>query len=218
MKTLIVSATYNEINSLVSKLLLKKESDSFYNSSNLAVLITGIGSAFTIYNLTEHLNNCNYDLIINTGIAGTFNKNISIGDIVSVKSDCFADIGIDDNGKFLTLAEAKLVINELSLKFSTKNIGEELPKVSAITINTASGSKERINMLINKFNPDIETMEGASVAFVANKKNIPITQIRAISNYVEPRNKSNWNINLATNNLNTFLLKHYLSPLTNIIN
>ena len=206
MKTLIVSATYNEISPLISKLSFKKETNNFYNSDNLAILITGIGGAFTIYNLTEHLNNYNYELIINAGIAGTFNKNICIGDIVSVKSDCFADIGIDDNGKFLTLAEAKLISNELTIKFSTKNIDKELPKVSAISVNTASGSKEKISMLIRKFNPDIETMEGASVAFVANKKNIPISQIRAISNYVEPRNKSNWNINLAINNLNTFLL------------
>ena len=49
-------------------------------------------------------------------------------------------------------------------------------------------------------------MEGASVAFVANNKSVPVIQIRAISNYVEPRNKANWDISLAIKNLNAFLI------------
>ena len=209
MKTLIVSATYNEVSILINKFLLKRETDNFYISKNFNVLITGIGSAFTIYNLTEHLNNYNYNLIINVGIAGTFNKKISIGDIVSVKSDCFADIGIDDNGSFYTLEEVGLISNKLKIIFASYSITKDMSQVKAITVNTASGSINKINNLVNKFNPDIETMEGASVAFVANNKYIPVIQIRAISNYVEPRNKVNWDINLAINNLNVFLVNNF---------
>jgi len=209
MKTLIVSATYNEVSILINKFLLKRETDNFYISKNFNVLITGIGSAFTIYNLTEHLNNYNYNLIINVGIAGTFNKKISIGDIVSVKSDCFADIGIDDNGSFYTLEEVGLISNKLKIIFASYSITKDMSQVKAITVNTASGSINKINNLVNKFNPDIETMEGASVAFVANNKYVPVIQIRAISNYVEPRNKVNWDINLAINNLNVFLVNNF---------
>ena len=49
MKTLIVSATYNEVSLLIKKLSLKKETDTFYISEKFNVFITGIGSAFTIY-------------------------------------------------------------------------------------------------------------------------------------------------------------------------
>ncbi len=209
MKTLIVSATYNELSTLIKKLSLKKETDNFYISDNFDILISGIGNAFTIYNLTEHLNKYTYKLIINVGIAGTFNKKICLGDIVSVKSDCFADIGIDDNGIFYTLEEAGLISNKLKIKFASDLITKEIIKVEAITVNTASGSADKIYKLVNKFKPDIETMEGASVAFVANNKSVPVIQIRAISNYVEPRNKANWNINLAINNLNSFLITSF---------
>jgi len=209
MKTLIVSATYNELSTLIKKLSLKKETDNFYISDNFDILISGIGNAFTIYNLTEHLNKYTYKLIINVGIAGTFNKKICLGDIVSVKSDCFADIGIDDNGIFYTLEEAGLISNKLKIKFASDLITKEIIKVEAITVNTASGSADKIYKLVNKFKPDIETMEGASVAFVANNKSVPVIQIRAISNYVEPRNKANWDINLAINNLNSFLITSF---------
>ncbi len=206
MKTLIVSATYNEISILINKLSLKKETDSFYSSENIDVLITGVGCVFTIYNLTEHLHSNKYKLLINVGIAGSFSKKINIGDIVSVKSDCFADIGIDDNGKFYTLEEAELISNKLNIRFTEGVLTQNILQVKSITVNTSSGSKYRINNLVNKFNADIETMEGASVAFVANNKLVPVIQIRAISNYVEPRNKNNWDINLAINNLNNYLL------------
>jgi len=207
MKTLIVSATYNEISNLINKLDLKKETYILYKSNTIDVLISGIGSAFTIYNLTEHLQKHNYNLIINVGIAGAFNKNLNIGDTVIVNSDCFADLGIDDNGNFKTLFEEKLISKKINLQFENNISLQKLPKVKSITVNTASGSEQKIELLVKKFNPDIETMEGASVTFIANKKNIPIIQIRTISNYVEPRNKSNWNINLAITNLNNVLIK-----------
>jgi futalosine hydrolase len=38
---------------------------------------------------------------------------------------------------------------------------------------------------------------------------IPCIQLRSISNYVEPRNRSNWNIPLAIKALNDYLLEHF---------
>jgi futalosine hydrolase len=48
-------------------------------------------------------------------------------------------------------------------------------------------------------------MEGAAVYFVCNEMNIPVIQIRAISNYIEPRNKSNWDIKKAIKSLEEFI-------------
>ena len=49
-------------------------------------------------------------------------------------------------------------------------------------------------------------MEGAAFFYVCLQEKIPFLQIRSISNYVEKRNKSNWNIPLAIDNLNVVLL------------
>ena len=209
MKTLIVSATYNEISILVEKLSLKSESEFLFVSDKVDVLITGIGGAFTVYRLSEHLQNNIYSLIISVGIAGSYKKSIKIGDVVNVSSDCFADLGVDDNGKFKTLSEANLISERINLQFAKNSYFNTIQSVKAITVNTSSGSKETIAKLETKFNPDIETMEGASVVFVANNKKIQVIQIRAISNFVEPRNKDNWNIKLAISNLNKLLLDYY---------
>ena len=52
-----------------------------------------------------------------------------------------------------------------------------------------------------KYNPDIETMEGATFFYICSRENIPFLALRAISNRVEPRNKEKWNIQLALDNL-----------------
>jgi len=54
---------------------------------------------------------------------------------------------------------------------------------------------------VRKFNPDIETMEGATFFYICSMENIPFLALRAISNRVEKRNRDNWNITLALKNL-----------------
>ena len=53
------------------------------------------------------------------------------------------------------------------------------------------------------FLPSIESMEGAYVHYVCIKENIPFIHLRAISNYVGERDKSQWQIKLAINNLHS---------------
>ena len=86
---------------------------------------------------------------------------------------------------------------KLIVKAKTK-----LKPVKAITVNTVHGNKNSIQSTVNLFNPDIETMEGAAFFKVCNYFNVPCMQIRSISNRVEKRNKSNWDIDLAIANLN----------------
>jgi futalosine hydrolase len=73
--------------------------------------------------------------------------------------------------------------------------------VNALTVGTATGSQDTIERLSAKYNPDIETMEGAAFFFVCSMEKIPFIALRAISNMVEPRNRENWDIPLALQNL-----------------
>ena len=76
-----------------------------------------------------------------------------------------------------------------------------LKPVRAITLNTATGSEITREKLLKKFNPDIETMEGATFFYICSRENIPFLAMRAISNRVGARNKNNWKIDLAIKNL-----------------
>jgi len=76
------------------------------------------------------------------------------------------------------------------------------------------GNEKSIQNIIEKFQPHVETMEGAAFIHAANGFNWRAIQIRAVSNVVEKRNKENWNIGQAVQNLNKVLLDllHSINP------
>jgi futalosine hydrolase len=50
-------------------------------------------------------------------------------------------------------------------------------------------------------------MEGAAFFYACREAGVPCLQIRAVSNYVEKRNRDAWQIGLAVKNLNTFAVE-----------
>ena len=210
MKILLVSATKFEIAPLLKRfkgIRSGKNLSTFsFGKHTIDVLITGIGMTTTAFHLGKTLSK-KYDLAINAGVAGSFRQNIPLGTVVNVVSDCFADLGAEDGEKFLTLEEmglgqvSSLKSQVLSPKARKTLLG--LPQVNGITVNTVHGNTASIKKVIKKFHPDIESMEGAAFFFACNHENIPCIQIRAISNYVEKRNKKKWKMDLAIKNLCT---------------
>lgn len=213
MKILVVAATELEV-----KGLLKEPAETgvphrlFDVSENsVDVLISGVGAVPAAFCLARFVED--YDFIINVGIAGSYSSNISIGQVVVVDWDCFGDYGIDNNGHFISLSEvgfadASSNVNNLSNPWLNKiDIPEYLVKVKGITLGTASGSEQSIGKIKQLWNPDIETMESAAVFYVCLLLNKPFICLRAISNFVEPRNKSKWRIKEALDNLNTEVIK-----------
>ncbi len=208
-KILVVAATEAEGEAL-KKIpgILSYENDYHLGNSIITLLVTGIGQAATAWSLTKWLS-CNEkpDLAINIGIAGSYNDNLKIGEVVAPVSDCFADSGVETEGKIITLAEAGIENPPFREgKIFAENeymqaVLKVLMQVSAITVNMVTGSKVTIERMKERFKPDIETMEGATFFYICSRENTPFIALRAISNKVEPRNKDNWDISLAINNL-----------------
>ena len=82
---------------------------------------------------------------------------------------------------------------------------QDLKMVSAITVNKVLGKESSIEAAKKHFHPDIESMEGAAVFYSCLMSHQPFAEIRAISNYVEERDKSKWDIPLAVKNLNGYV-------------
>jgi futalosine hydrolase len=81
-----------------------------------------------------------------------------------------------------------------------------LRKVNGITVNTVHGSEDSIKEVKDEFDPAVETMEGA--AFLRCCETFKsYYQLRAVSNYVEKRDRSKWDIPLAIGNVNDFVIK-----------
>jgi futalosine hydrolase len=210
LRILYITATLPEADTLQrirERLAITEDSDNF----EFSLLVSGVGNMATAWNMKHWIeHNGKPDLAINAGIAGSFRDELIPGDVVLPISDCFADSGIEDGNDFFTLTEAGLITSD---EFPYKNgmlyadplyinkIRHIIKPVSAITVNTATGSETTRNRLIKKFNPDIETMEGATFFYICSRENIPFLAVRAISNKIELRNKNNWNIPLALDNL-----------------
>ena len=202
MKVLIVAATQFEIEPFLQR------------NATTDFLITGIGIPATIFHLTNKLLEKNYDLVINAGIAGSFNDKISLAQVVFVKEDTFGDIGILENGNFNTLFESGFgnandfpFTNGRLINNNADAAKLNLPFAKAITVNRITDNVLELNNMQQKFSADIESMEGAAFHYVCLQKKISFLQIRAISNRVGERNKDNWEMKLAIRNLNNELLK-----------
>lgn len=196
-KILLVSATEAEI--------LQTESAEF------KTLVTGIGMVATTFTLTQKLMESKFDLVIDLGIAGSFNHNFGIGSVIQIISDRIVELGVEDNGVFIPADEMNLCRKD-EVFFETVERVPSLPEAKGITLNRVHGTKESIESIRKQFNPDIETMEGAAVAYVCQQFNTPWIQIRSISNKVEPRNRDAWNVPLALKNLHSVVL-NYLESL-----
>jgi futalosine hydrolase len=212
LKILLVTATAAEADTVKMIPGIKNTSDGFsFENHELIPLVTGVGSISTSWAMTKLISSgLRPDLAVNIGIAGSFRADLATGEVVVPVSDCFADAGVDTGKGFLTLAEAGLedpdrypfrggrIIADNRYVARTVQL---IKPVKAITVNTATGSPEIIERFMKKYEPDIETMEGATFFYICSVENIPFLALRSISNRVEPRNKEKWNIQLALNNL-----------------
>lgn len=196
-----------------------QESDSFfYRGVKTTVLITGPGLALTSFQMGKMLSLHKFDLLIQAGICGSFSKDLKIGQVVRVEEEIFGDFGVDGISGFQSVFDAGILAMDF-FPFENERIKiplperftfwKSLPGVSGLTMNTVSGNAEKIKLVQKKFNPDIETMEGAGFAFAAVSFGFPAVQVRAVSNFVEARNKENWNISLATENLAQAIFDFY---------
>ena len=212
MKILIVAATWMEVNLLVEDFEKVEEKSHLlktyrFEESVIDILITGIGTTFTTFHLTNTLRDERYDLVLNVGIAGSLTRELKIGEVVNVVYDEFADLGVETPTEFLTVFESGYVeINEYPfengvLKASYAVHCEKMKKVRGITANKTHGRASSIETVYTKFSAHTESTEGAAVFYVCNWMGVDCCQVRAISNFVEPRDPSKWDIPLALENL-----------------
>lgn len=201
MKILIVAATQMELKMFYEHFNFPKR--NFVPSEKFDLLITGVGMVATAFALGKYLT-ANYDFVLNVGIGGSFNKLYPLGTLVEINKDIFNELGAQDGESFISIDEMGF---GKSTYFSKHQLALNLPIVSALTCNTVTGNDTTAQSLIQQYQPTIESMEGAAVFFAAQQLGVNCVQVRAISNYVEKRNRQNWKIDLALDHLNRWLIQ-----------
>ena len=87
MNILVVSATEFEVKPLLGFLGIAIPTIGMHNANidfedkEIQVLITGVGMVNTALMMGRHLKD-GYDLIINVGVCGAFDKNLELGELV----------------------------------------------------------------------------------------------------------------------------------------
>jgi len=195
MNILIIAATEMEVKPIMSAYV---EAD---------YLITGVGSPATVYHLLKKMTTKKYDVVLQVGVAGSFDESLQLGEVVLVNADCFADLGAFENNQFLSLFDLNLNDSDAFplTKGWLKNEFEKIEGfkyVKGITVNSLTDEANKVSLFKEKYKAEIESMEGAALHFVCLQEQIPFLQIRGISNFVGERDKSKWQLKAAIENSN----------------
>jgi nucleoside phosphorylase len=124
MRILVVAATEEEVSPLISEFgisiseffgsakadkkgieteLFNTKSEIEHPKFEISLLITGVGMVATAFALGKHLPSNRYDLVLNLGIAGSFDRDIALGEVIEITEDTFAELGAEDDAAFLSI-------------------------------------------------------------------------------------------------------------------
>lgn len=182
------------------------------NGVTITLCITSVGMPATVYTFTKAIGTQKFDLALQIGVGGSFDHNIALGETVIVISELFGDLGAEDHYNYLDIFELGLS-NPNTFPFENGRLHNPLANkitglrpVTGLTINTVSGNAFTIERRLKRYDAQVESMEGAAFHYVCLQERLPFLQVRAISNYVEPRDKSKWKMKEAIQGLNTWAI------------
>ncbi len=194
----IIGAMDLEVEELKSKMqvsrILQKAKMDFYEgklgNADVVVVKCGIGkinAALCVQILADVFSVTH---VINTGVAGSLNVKLDIGDILISRDALHHDMDVTIFGYALgevpQMGFREFVADETLVQLAKTTCEEVNPDLHVVVGRVVSGdqfisSKEVKEHLISTFQGDCAEMEGASVAHGAYLNNIPFVIIRAIS-------------------------------------
>jgi len=205
---LLVVATLREISPLVPceahKALEKGEVVCIQSGRyNVDVLVTGVGITSTLMSLWKNREKQAWKFLLNAGIAGSMRPDLPPGRTVLVGEDYFGDAGIYLDGTFYTLSEKKLfnpdhppysngiLVNHAANKWSRLL---NLPVVRGVTVSAMNVPFIKKSSFYTRFDPAVESMEGAAVSLFCLDAGMPFLQVRTVSNYCTDADSRDWDI------------------------
>ena len=187
---------------------------------DLSVHLLGVGKTAAAMRLPAVIRaNPEARAVLLYGIAGAFPDRhrstpapVRLGGVCVVGSDRFGDEGVETPAGFLDIEqvlESSLEV-EQGKRFggpstfpSNPRIAQQaaellgVPIVHGVTVSTCSGTEATSERMRRRSAADIETMEGAAVAYVCRQLELPFLHVRAISNWTGNRDRGEWNVGAA---------------------
>ncbi len=186
--------------------------------------VTGIGKVNAASTAAALLEHCGPELLINIGCAGAYAEGgLGVGDLALATAEVLGDEGVEapDGWHSLELIGIPAVAKGGARYFNrfpmarwasdkaehvARAAGISLHQGDFVTVSTVSGTAGRGAELSRRFGGICENMEGAAVAQVAALYGTDCMEVRGISNLVEDRDLSRWDIPLAAERAQQFIL------------
>ena len=198
VKVGIIGAMELEVSSLKGQLsgcrIIKKAGMEFCEGKiggvDVVVVRCGIGKVNAALCVQILCDDHHVTHVINTGVAGSLNNDLNIGDILISKDAVHHDVDVTvfsyRKGEVPQLGVREFPADPHLIEAAEKAISDNQPELNYRVGRVASGDqfiscsevKERI---ISEFEADCAEMEGASIAHGAYLNGIPFVIIRAIS-------------------------------------
>jgi len=182
----------------------------------ILICVGGMGKVNAAHAATLLSTQLNSDALIIFGIGGAYpSSKAEVGDVALANEEIAGDEGVltSDGFKDTEYMGIPLLKTSTSLIYTTYPASETLLKRSLqtlrsyqearteklhcgafITLSTCTGTTARARELEERHHALCENMEGAAAAQVAALHGIPWLEVRGISNLVEDRALSKWNI------------------------
>ncbi|MWV43188.1 futalosine hydrolase [Paenibacillus sp. HJL G12] len=165
------------------------------------VKLAGFGPAAAAARTAAELSAASYALVISAGIGGGFVGKAEVGSTVIADRIIAADLGAETPDGFLSVDElgfgSSVIPADSSLAEALTDAmlsaGINVNRGSILTVTTGTGSAEKTEALTSRISDaTAEGMEGFGVATAAKLWNLPVLELRTISNAVGPRDRSAW--------------------------
>ena len=183
------------------------------------LVFTGIGVANTAHALTCQLERRIPDLAIQFGIGGAYvPTDLAIGSVVVATEEIYGDVGVltPDGWKPAEELGIPLVagnppnFNRFPLDRQMVETAANICKAQSgpfVTVSQCTGVQSVGDAIHARFGALCESMEGAAAAHVCALYSVPFLELRGISNLVEDRDRSRWQIATAARAVQQAVLK-----------
>lgn len=186
------------------------------HNQRIALLHTGVGKSNAAAATTALLEHYRPTAILLTGCAGAYaDSTLAVGDLALASEEIFGDEGVATADGFLDMADLGFPLtrvgeqafyNRFPLDAQLRRRALPLVETAAqaanrrlatgpfITVSSCSGTLHDGTQLGKRWGGLCENMEGAAVAQTCALYGVPLLEVRGISNLVEDRDLSRWDL------------------------
>lgn len=189
--------------------------------ADLGIAVLGIGKAAAAGRLARILATQLPAGVLLFGVCGAYPDRhrrgpapVRPGGMCVVGEDRFGDEGVQA-AEFTELARIGQEVGPFAADAARTQSTAGLlraPVVRGCTVSTCSGGEAGSAVMCGRTGADVETMEGAAVAFVCREFGLPLLHVRCVSNWTGDRQRGEWDLHTATARMQA-TVRHLLSAL-----